>query len=156
MHSIEAKRPVDVRFGSKADMALRICDVRFTPKSGHCRRRLDVRFLPKAVSCTAAILSYFDPLGRADYIRRAPHRCGALHSRAQCAQSGARARNSAAIGAHLGETDPLLIQSRAESSRLRSCGRTSDQQTEMHPSSPARPVCPTGRERVAALGVTGF
>src|SRR5215470_7433947 len=26
---------VDVRFGSKADIAARQCDVRFTPKSGH-------------------------------------------------------------------------------------------------------------------------
>ena len=28
----------DVRFGSKADMALTNCDVRFTPNSGHLRR----------------------------------------------------------------------------------------------------------------------
>jgi hypothetical protein len=27
--------PVNVRFGSKADMTGRICNVRFTPKSGH-------------------------------------------------------------------------------------------------------------------------
>jgi hypothetical protein len=32
---IEAKRPVDVRFGSKADIASIERDVRFTPKSGH-------------------------------------------------------------------------------------------------------------------------
>jgi len=31
---------VNVRFGSKADIAARSCDVRFTPKSGHCGARL--------------------------------------------------------------------------------------------------------------------
>ena len=31
------KRPVNVRFGSKADIGLASVDVRFTPKSGHGR-----------------------------------------------------------------------------------------------------------------------
>jgi len=35
MHRIEAKRPVGVRFGSKADMALWNPDVRYYPKTGH-------------------------------------------------------------------------------------------------------------------------
>jgi hypothetical protein len=52
------------------------------PKADIAGRQLNVRFVPKADSCTAAILSFFDLLGRADYIRRAPHRCGAPHSRA--------------------------------------------------------------------------
>jgi hypothetical protein len=42
---------------------------RYPPKADIGGRQLDVRFVPKADSCTAAILSFFDPLGRADYIR---------------------------------------------------------------------------------------
>ena len=45
---ITANSAVDVRFGSKADIALGRACVRFTPKSGHAERQLDVRFVPKA------------------------------------------------------------------------------------------------------------
>jgi len=45
---------LDVRSGSKADMAACPIDVRFTPKSGHAERIWDVRYVPEADSCTAA------------------------------------------------------------------------------------------------------
>jgi hypothetical protein len=32
-----------VRFGSKADIGVRIRDVRFTPESGHAQRHIDIR-----------------------------------------------------------------------------------------------------------------
>ena len=38
----------DVRFGSKADIEVRLPDVRFTPKADIVEREWNVRFVPKA------------------------------------------------------------------------------------------------------------
>jgi hypothetical protein len=38
----------NVRFGSKADIALGRRHVRFTPKSGHCSASIDVRYSPES------------------------------------------------------------------------------------------------------------
>ena len=37
VHSLVLQYHRNVRYGSKADIALAKSDVRFTPKSGHCR-----------------------------------------------------------------------------------------------------------------------
>ena len=46
--------PTDVRFGSKADIALGPRHVRFTTKADIAERDRNVRFVPEADSCSAA------------------------------------------------------------------------------------------------------
>jgi hypothetical protein len=48
VHSLVLQYHRNVRYGSKADIALAKSDVRFTPKADIAERQLDVRFVPKA------------------------------------------------------------------------------------------------------------
>jgi hypothetical protein len=56
------KRAVDVRFGSKADIARHQLNVRFPPEADIAERDWHVRFVPKADSCTTAREILFDQL----------------------------------------------------------------------------------------------
>ena len=91
--------PADVRFGSKADMAIMRRDVRFTPNSGHakadiCSAKEHVRFTPESghwqPSLNVAKVQKLKALAEQIMSISSSADTGGVSARLLCAKSGSR------------------------------------------------------------------